>query len=150
MLKIYIHKNHPDAVIPQISYNNTSACFDITCVEDTIIPAKGYAIVPNGLNICIDQEDNYWMQIQLRSSLGFKFPLIPHAGVIDAGYTGDLGIRINNIGDMPLKIEKGQRYAQIAVFEKPQYKIIELDDDEFFVFQHRQQRGDGGFGSSGK
>ena len=58
---IYTHKTHPEAVIPQIAYNNTSACFDITCTETTVIPAKSSAVVPNGLNLTIDQHENFWM-----------------------------------------------------------------------------------------
>ena len=70
MVTIYAHKTHPDAVIPTVAYGSTSACFDITCVETTIIPARGSAIVPNGLNLTIPDNSNYWMQIQLRSSKG--------------------------------------------------------------------------------
>jgi dUTPase len=47
-------------------------------------------------------------------------------------------------------IEKGERYAQIAVIEKPQYEIVELEGDNWETFKKSQQRGDGGFGSSGK
>jgi len=82
-VNIYIHKNNPDAIIPQVAYGNTSACFDITCVETTIIHARSSAVVPNGLNISIDQSEPYWMQIQLRSSKGFKYELIPHYGTVD-------------------------------------------------------------------
>jgi dUTP pyrophosphatase len=149
-VNIYIHKNNPDAIIPQVAYGNTSACFDITCVETTIIHARSSAVVPNGLNISIDQSEPYWMQIQLRSSKGFKYELIPHYGTVDAGYTGDLGVKIYNVGDTDVTIEKGERYAQIAVVPKPKYSIIELNDEEFEVFKTSQARGDGGCGSSGK
>jgi len=147
---IYAFKNHPDAVIPEVAYNSTSACFDITCVEDTIIPARSSAVVPNGLNLTIDQQSKYWMQIQLRSSKGFKHALIPHYGTVDAGYTGDLGVKIYNVGDDDVIIEKGERYAQIAVIPKPDYSIQELTKEEFEVLKKHQQRGSSGFGSSGK
>lgn len=147
---IYAHKTHQDAVIPKVAYNNTSACFDITCVETTIIPAKSSAVVPNGLNLTIDNKENYWMQIQLRSSKGFKHELIPHYGTVDCGYTGNLGVKIYNVGDIDVTIEKGERYAQIAVIEKPQYEIIELNDKQFEILKNSQERGDAGFGSSGK
>jgi dUTP pyrophosphatase len=90
------------------------------------------------------------MQIQLRSSKGFKYSLIPHYGTVDAGYTGDLGVKIYNVGKMDVTIEEGERYAQIAVIKKPKYEIVELDDEEFEDLKSRQARGDGGFGSSGK
>jgi len=147
---IYAHKTHPDAVIPQVAYGSTSACFDITCIEDTIISAGKSAVVPNGLNLTIDQQDSYWMQIQLRSSKGFKYNLIPHYGTVDAGYTGDLGIKIYNVGDKDVTILKGERYAQVAVIQKPEYEIKELSDYEFNNLKNQQQRGDQGFGSSGK
>ena len=90
------------------------------------------------------------MQIQLRSSKGFKYDLIPHYGTVDAGYTGNLGVKIYNVGDIDVIIEKGEKYAQIAVIEKPKYEIIELNDEEFEKLKLQQHRGDKGFGSSGK
>lgn len=149
-VRIYAHKSHPDAIIPQVAYGSTSACFDITCVETTIIPAKKSAVIPNGLNLTISQHENYWMQIQLRSSKGFKYDLIPHYGTVDAGYTGNLGIKIYNVGDTDITIEKGERYAQIAVIPKPDFTIEEIDDKQFELLKISQSRGDGGFGSSGK
>ena len=150
MVTIYAHKTDPKAVIPKVQYNSTSACFDITCTETTTIPAKSSAIVPNGLNLTIHDSERYWMQIQLRSSKGFKYDLIPHYGTVDAGYTGNLGVKIYNVGDTDVTIEEGERYAQIAVIKKPKYEIIELNDDEFEELKLSQLRGDKGFGSSGK
>jgi dUTP pyrophosphatase len=150
MVTIYAYKAHPDAIIPKIAYGETSACFDITCVETTIIPARNSAVVPNGLRLGIDESESYWMQIQLRSSKGFKYELIPHYGTVDAGYTGDLGVKIYNLGDEDVTIEKGERYAQIAVIAKPQYQIEELNGMEFEEFSNQQQRGSRKFGSSGR
>lgn len=150
MVIIYAHKTHPDAVIPQVAYNSTSACFDITCTETTVIPAKGKAVVPNGLNLTISDSQKYWMQIQLRSSKGFKEDLIPHYGTVDPGYTGDFGIKVYNLSDKDVVIEKGERYAQVAVIEIPEYRIEELDDESFNFLKENQKRGDKGFGSSGK
>ena len=150
MVTIYAHKTDPKAVIPTVEYNSTSACFDITCIETTTIRAGSSAVVPNGLNLTISDDQRYWMQIQLRSSKGFKYSLIPHYGTVDAGYTGNLGVKIYNVGKMDVTIEEGERYAQIAVIKKPKYEIVELDDEEFEDLKSRQARGDGGFGSSGK
>lgn len=150
MVKIYAHKTQPNAVIPHVAYGATSACFDITCTQTTIIPARGKAVVPNGLNLSIDDNEKYWMQIQLRSSKGFKYDLVPHYGTVDAGYTGDLGIKIYNLSNFDVTIEEGERYAQIAVIEKPEYEIIELNDEEFEQFKSKQMRGDGKLGSSGR
>jgi dUTP pyrophosphatase len=150
MVTIYAHKNTENAVIPTIAYNSTSACFDITCTKTTVIPAGKSAVVPNGLNLTIPDSQRYWLQVQLRSSKGFKHDLIPHYGTIDPGYTGDLGVKIYNVGDVDVTIEEGERYAQIAVIPIPEYEIIELNDEEFNELKNTQSRGDKGFGSSGK
>lgn len=147
---IFAHKTHPDAVIPQVAYNNTSAAFDITAVEDVVIPAGGSRVVPNGLRLTIDQQEKYFMQVQLRSSLGFKYDMVPHAGVIDSGYTGDLGIKVYNIGNEDYIVSKGDRYAQILVLPRPDFEIKELNQDEFEELKTQQLRGDKGFGSSNK
>jgi len=90
------------------------------------------------------------MQIQLRSSKGFKYELIPHYGTVDAGYTGPLGVKVYNVGQEDVVIEKGERYAQIAVIPKPDYEIVEITKEMFEYIKANQGRGDAGFGSSGK
>jgi len=144
------YKEHPDAVIPTVAYGSTSACFDITCTETTIIPAGKSKVIPNGLRLVINQAEKYWMQIQLRSSKGFKYELIPHYGTVDAGYTGPLGVKVYNVGQEDVVIEKGERYAQIAVIPKPDYEIVEITEEMFEYIKANQGRGDAGFGSSGK
>jgi dUTP pyrophosphatase len=150
MVKIFAYKEDPEAVIPEVAYGSTSACFDITCTETTTIPANSSAVVPNGLRLVIPDSQKYWMQIQLRSSKGFKHELIPHYGTVDPGYTGDLGVKIYNVGNIDVIIEEGERYAQIAVIPIPEYEIVELNDEEFNELKNTQSRGDKGFGSSGK
>jgi dUTPase len=60
-----------------------------------------------------------------------------------------LGVKIYNLGDVDVTIEEGEKYAQIAVIEKPDYEIIELNDEQFEILKSNQSRGDKGFGSSG-
>lgn len=150
MLKIYAHKEHPDAIIPTVAYEGTSAAFDITSIKDITIFPHSKAIIPNGLNITIDQNDDYYMTISLRSSKGFKEDLMVFPGICDAGYTGDLGIKVYNMSNFPMYIKKGEKYAQITVHEKPKFEIIELNDEEFEILKNKQLRGDKGFGSSNK
>jgi dUTP pyrophosphatase len=150
MVQIFAYKEHPDAVIPTVAYGSTSACFDITCTETTLIPPGESAVVPNGLRLVINDSEKYWMQIQLRSSKGFKYSLIPHYGTVDAGYTGPLGVKVYNVGKQYVSIEKGERYAQIAVIPKPDYEIVEVNEEQFESIKANQGRGDSGFGSSGK
>lgn len=147
-MDIFIHKTTPDAVVPVAAYNGTSAAFDITCIEDTVIPAKKSANVPNGLCISIHERDPYYMMVHLRSSLGINKELICHPGIIDAGYTGVIGIKLYNLGDEDIIIHKGDRYAQMTVHHKERVNMLVLDDKEFESFSKDQCRGARGFGSS--
>jgi len=68
----------------------------------------------------------------------------------NCGYTGDLGIKVYNVGKTDVVIEKGERYAQVAVIEKPDYQIQELTEEQWVEFQSKQERGNKGIGSTGK
>ena len=59
-VKIFAYKETPDAVIPEVAYGDTSACFDITCTETTTIPAGSTSVVPNGLRLVINDSEKYW------------------------------------------------------------------------------------------
>lgn len=145
---IIAFKECSDAVIPSIAYGGTSAAFDITCTEDTLIKARSSNVVPNGLRLCIPEHSGYYMTVHLRSSFGFKKDLVSHIGIIDEGYTGPLGVKIYNLGDEDVLVRKGERYAQILVHPKIQAEIIELDMKKFEEFKATQLRNDKGFGSS--
>jgi len=150
MVTLYVHKEHPDAVIPTVAFGGTSAAFDITCIEDIVIHPRRKAIIPNGLNITIDQVQNYYMKIALRSSKGFKEDLICHPGIVDAGYTGNFGVKVYNMSNYPIYINKGEKYAQVTVHEKPHYILLEIDDEQYEKLKSKQLRGDKGFGASNK
>ena len=148
-MNIIVNKISKDAVIPSYAYNGTSAAFDITCIEDTLIKAKSSAIVPNGLKLSVPMGTGYYMTVHMRSGLGFKKDLSIHNGIIDEGYTGVLGTKIFNLSNEDVLIKKGDRYAQILVHKKTHANFEVLNDDEYQKYESLQQRGSNGFGSSG-
>ena len=149
-LKIYFHKTHKDAKIPEFAYNGTSAAFDLTVVEDVIINPGESKFIEHGINLTIEEHEPYFMQFYCRSSAGTKKNLRCHPGIIDAGYTGPFKVYVHNLGKEPVKIEKGERIIQVVLHKKHNFKFIELNDTEFAKLEARQQRGSKGFGSSGK
>lgn len=147
---IYVHRYRRNAVLPKVAYEGTSAAFDLVCIEDTVIPAGGSAMIPNGLHLIIDQKSPYYMRVSLRSSKGFKEDLIPHYGIIDAGYCGNMDVKVYNMDKEDVLIERGEKYAQITVHHKPSYFFEEINDREYERLLLEQERGEKGFGSSGK
>ncbi len=145
MIEIKFKKTHPDAVLPSANnpeWGTGDTGYDLTSVEETVVPAKGSVVVPVGLSLAYLSK-GYWFRIEARSGLGFKHSIQPHLGVIDNGYRGDLGVKLYNFGDTDYSVSKGERIAQIVLYELLQPEV------EFTDEQYESTRGEAGFGSSG-
>jgi dUTP pyrophosphatase len=79
----------------------------------------------------VKMQDDEWLGIYIRSSIGFKYNvrLKNSVGVIDADYInakneGHIWIAIYNHGDKALEIETGEAFAQ-GIFQR--YLLVEDD-----------------------
>lgn len=140
-VKIHFIKKHPDAVLPSKKNINDTG-YDLVSVEDVVIPAKGSAEVPTGLQVA-KTEKGLWYLILPRSGMGFKYGIQPHLGVIDNEYRGDLGVKLYNFSDQDYNVTKGDRVAQIAYFP------LLCVDSAWAENIEETNRGSNGFGSSG-
>jgi len=145
-------KTHEDAKLPTKAHRGDN-CFDLYAVEDTVIPGSYYhsngnvkignAVVPVGITVGYISE-GYGFVLRPKSGLGFKAGLQPHLGEIDNGYRGDCGVKMYNFSNKNYTFNKGDKVAQIKI-EKIYDTVIEWTDKV-----EEAQRGDAGFGSSGK
>lgn len=90
--------------------------------------------------------DGYEAQIRARSGLAAKHGIMPANGVgtIDADYRGEVGVILLNTSNEPFTVEPGMRIAQMIV---QQYETVEWDEvGELDI----TERGEGGYGSTGK
>ncbi len=133
--------------LPMPSYATLgAAAFDVcAAVTDEIIIAPGKrALIPTGLHFEIPE--GYEIQVRPRSGLALKngitFPNSP--GTIDSDYRGELKIIMQNLGEEPFTVKRGDRIAQLVLAP-----VIRAD---FQVVQEltETQRSHGGFGSTGK
>ena len=131
---------HQNAKLP--TKNNASDTgYDVSAVENKVIPARSSAVVDIGLDFAYITPD-YWVKVEGRSGLGFKHGISPHPGIIDNGYRGNAGIKLYNNTDTDYIIQDGDRIAQFVVYKN--YNVsIEEGEVETTI------RGDKGFGSSG-
>ena len=111
-------------------------CFDRVHIapHETIKLPTGWAFQP---------PKGYMLQILQRSGLASK-GLIPLGGILDEDYTGEVIVIMLNTTDKYLSINNGDRIAQMAIRPYCQGEFEEVDE------LNETERGDGGFGSTGK
>ena len=117
------------------------AGWDLYSSEAVSIPAGSTVLVSTGVAMAIP--NRYVGLIWDRSSMGVK-GIHRHAGVIDSGYRGEVKVCLHNTTNETYHVERGDRIAQLLIQEVPvfrQHVVDELD---------ATNRGDGGFGSTGK
>jgi deoxyuridine 5'-triphosphate nucleotidohydrolase len=134
-------KTNANAKLPTKN-NESDTGFDVYCVEDKKIPARGSAVVDVGLEFAYITP-GYWVRVEGRSGMGFKHSVSPHPGIIDSGYRGNAGIKLYNNTDTEYEVWTGNRIAQFVVYKNYDVAVEEGDTVE-------SDRGASGFGSSGK
>ena len=137
-------KTHTAAVLPKFNHADPytgDSGLDLTCVEETLVPAKGWAVVSVGLKLGYITP-GYWIRVEGRSGVGFKKHIFPHFGIIDNPYRGDMGIKLYNFGTETQVFQPGDKIAQLIV-----YPLIQADV-EWTDQVVETARGDKGFGSS--
>jgi len=122
--------------------NPNDAGFDLYSVLDTVIPPKQRKTVRTG--IAIQMPEHFAGLIWPRSGLSVKQGIDVLAGVVDSGYRGEIMVCLYNTSDEVVGINTGDRIAQIIFQEVPRV-TMEVHDT-----LGSSQRGDNGFGSSGK
>lgn len=123
------------------------AGWDLAVSEDVEIPASaGVAGTPPVQNlptgVHLGLPDNLFARLVGRSSTISKWGLLVVEGIIDAGYTGELFVRVVNVTDQPVSIPSGTRVAQVLFHPIESVKLIEGPIPTTV-------RGSRGFGSSG-
>src|ERR1039458_7583264 len=107
MLKV--KRLSPDAVLPTVAHPGEDIGYDLYSSEDLTIAAHGAAGVHTGIGIEFVAAGGI---VKTRSGLAKK-RLLCNAGVIDAGYRGEIIVLMENLGNEPYCIRKGDKIAQL-------------------------------------
>ena len=128
-------------IFSHIHFASLNIGYDLASAVDTVVPAKGKAIVKTDLAIAIPE--NTYARIAPRSGLAVKHFIDVGAGVVDYDYRGNVGVVLFNHSDVDFTVRQSDRIAQL-ILEKismvPVEEVEELPSTE---------RGEGGFGSTG-
>lgn len=117
--------------------------FDLFADEEVVIPAGMTKRIKSG--IAVEIPEGIWIQVEGRSGLASK-GIQPLGGIVDNGYRGDVSVLLLNSSSNPYQVMKGDKIAQFVLREiVPIHKVEEIKE-----FSAETERGDKGFGSSGR
>lgn len=85
-----------------------------------------------------------------RSGLAMKHDIIVFNGIIDPDYTGNIHVFLRNTGKKDYMIKAGERIAQLVVFNSIDSSLTRVDQERFDNISKDSERGNKGFGSTGK
>jgi len=111
--------------------------------NDIILKPLERTLIPTGL--FIELPEGYEAQIRPRSGLAFKkgITVLNTPGTIDADYRGEIKVIIINLSQDEVRIENGERIAQMIIAKHEKAELIQVE------VINETERGAGGFGHTG-
>ena len=131
------------AKLPTYAHDG-DACFDL--YADSVTSSNGCTVFTCGTGLAVDIPQGYALMVYSRSGHGFNhnIRLSNAVGVVDSSYKGELMVKLTCDRQLTYHPAEGDRIAQAMLIPVPVVsfeEVYSLSDSD---------RGDGGFGSSGK
>jgi dUTP pyrophosphatase len=140
-MRLPVRLTLPEAKLPTKAHPEDAA-YDLYSPLDFTL-SKGQTITVN-LGVHFSIPKGWYGQIAGRSSLA-KAGCTVLGGVVDSGYTGPVHAILVNLGHEDRAFKQGDRIAQIIILP-----VAQADIELVAEFERTTNRGDGGFGSSGR
>jgi dUTP pyrophosphatase len=142
-VKVRVKRLSTDAKIPKAAKSGDVAFDLFSTIDYELRPGERFA-VPTG--IAVEIPPGYEGQVRPRSGLALKegVTVLNAPGTVDSGYRGEVKTIMVNHNDESFMITKGMRISQLAIRPVPEVEFIEVDE------LSETERGEGGFGSTGK
>lgn len=130
-----------NAKMPTKAHPDTDAGFDIYTPYEFTVKAGESAVVMTGVHMVIPC--GYCGLVVSKSGLNTKYD-IKTTGLVDAHYTGEIVIKVQNHGCKDFHFHKGEKITQIMILPVPETKLNLVSTLPV------TERGSNGFGSSGR
>ena len=144
-MKVNVKKLRDGATLPSYGSKEAAGADLYACTNGALTIAPGETkFIPTG--IALELPLGYAGFIYARSGIACKRGLAPanKVGVIDSDYRGEVMVALHNHSNTEAQIENGERVAQLVV--APYLTVLFEEADELCD----TERGEGGFGSTGK
>ena len=141
-MTVKVLRTDPAAQLPAYAHPG-DAGMDVRSIEAVTLAPGARALIHTGLVLMLPPDAE--AQVRPRSGLALKHgvTVLNTPGTIDAGYRGEVGVILINLGAEPFVVEKGMKIAQLVVSRVTQAEIVEVASVD------ETDRGAGGFGSTG-
>ena len=115
---------------------NLEQCVTLQVFERILVPTGIFLELPEG----------YEAQVRPRSGLAIKHGItcLNAPGTIDSDYRGEIKVILINLGNLPHQVQHGDRIAQLIISK------VERASFDLVQELNTSQRGQGGFGHTGK
>ena len=134
-----------DIQLPAYATEGSSGLDVRAAVDKEIILSPGkVALVPT--NLSVEIPEGYEIQVRPRSGLAAKHSIgvLNSPGTIDSDYRGEIKIIMMNFGEEDFPVLRGERIAQLVISKVYRADFIEKTE------LNESERGEGGFGHTGK
>lgn len=138
-MELKVKRIHPEAKLPVYGHPGDAGLDLFSVVDREVGPGEVFA-VPTGIQIAVPEGHAGLVWDKSGISLQGVHRL---AGVIDAGYRGEVRVVLVNLGAAPFAVKKGMKVAQLLVQPVAAVSVVEAGDLDGTT------RGEGGFGSTG-
>ena len=135
----------PEAKAPTIAHPGEDLGYDLYSAETVVLAPRGHGVVPTGMSMELTGSNGRPMGalVRDRSSMASR-RIITTAGVIDAGYRGEIKIVMENLGETEQTIHAGDKIANLLPYPVLTTAVEVVEE------LAESKRGAGGFGSSGR
>ena len=139
-MKLKVKKLDKDARLPVYGHSG-DAGLDLFSAVDFVLQTGDIHPVPTGIQVEIPR--GYVGLIWDKSGVSLK-GVHRLAGVVDAGYRGEVKVVMVNLSRKAYVIDRGMKIAQLLIQPVMEVEVVEAED------LNDSSRGEGGFGSTGK
>ena len=143
-VEVLVRRVDPDVPLPSYAHPGDAGLDLVTTVAAEVAPGER-VLLPTGIAIALPE--GYAAFVHPRSGLAVRYgvSLVNAPGTIDAGYRGEIAVSLVNLDPRaPVVLARGDRVAQLVVQRVEHVVLHEVEH------LPGSDRGDGGFGSSGR
>ena len=141
---VLVRRLDPDVALPSYAHPG-DAGLDLVTTVDAVVPPGERVLLPTGIAIALPE--GYAAFVHPRSGLAVKYgvSLVNAPGTIDAAYRGEIAVSLVNLDPRDaVTLRRGDRIAQLVIQQVALAVLHEVDT------LPGSDRGEGGFGSSGR